>query len=110
MNIGPTLWLLMTLGGAALLALALAYGVISTRRRRTNPVAQRLTEAGTREVYREEEERRERMDAGSATTARPHAAGEPITVTEARQGVTGHNVRVVLLVSLALALLAGFGL
>jgi anti-sigma-K factor RskA len=56
---GPALWLLMTAGGAAILAIALAYGVISTRRRRDNPLAQRLTTAATRELYREEDSERQ---------------------------------------------------
>lgn len=34
---------------------------------------------------------------------------EVLTPTESRQGVLGHNVRTVLLVSLALAVLAGLG-
>ena len=36
MDVGPVLWLFMTLGGAALLGLAIAYALISTRRRRAN--------------------------------------------------------------------------
>jgi hypothetical protein len=109
MDAGPALWLLMTLGGAALLGLALAYGLITTRRRRENPVAQRMTEAGTREVYRDEEERRAHIEEGGEPVA-GHSGDEAITVTEARQGVVGHNVNVVLLVSLLLAVLAGIGL
>src|SRR4051812_49128464 len=56
-NIGPALWLLMTAGGAALLGVALAFSLISTRRRRDNPIAQRLTSTATRELYREEEKK-----------------------------------------------------
>jgi hypothetical protein len=109
MDAGPVLWLLMTLGGAVLLGLALGYGVISTRRRRNNPVAQRLTEAGTREVYRDEEARRAHVEE-SGEPAAGHSGPEPVTVTEARQGVVGHNVSTVLLASLLLAILAGIGL
>ena len=36
-----------------------------------------------------------------------HSDGQIISTTEARQGVTGHNVRVVLMVSLVLAVTAG---
>jgi Flp pilus assembly protein TadB len=109
MSVGPTLWLIMTVGGAALLGLALAYSVISTRRRRESTVAQRATEAGTREVYREEEERRERIEGGGGHVG-PHREGEAITVTEARQAVTGHNVSLVLWTSLVLAVLAAVGM
>jgi Flp pilus assembly protein TadB len=109
MSPGPTLWLVMTLGGAALLGLALAYGMLSTRRRRENPVAQRLTDAGTREVYREEEERRERRES-DADDAPAHAGGDEVTVTEARQGVTGHHVTAVLGISMLLTVLAGVAL
>jgi hypothetical protein len=45
----------MTAGGAAILAIALAYSLIYTRRRRDNPFAQRLTTAATRELNRDEE-------------------------------------------------------
>ena len=36
-----------------------------------------------------------------------HSDGQVIGTTEARQGVTGHNVRIVLIVSLLLAATAG---
>ena len=58
MSTGPAFWLIMTVAGAILLGIALAYGLISTRKRRENPLAQRLTDAATRELYREEEARR----------------------------------------------------
>jgi hypothetical protein len=109
MDAGPALWLVMTLGGAALLGLAMAYGVISTRRRRDNPVAQRATDAGTRDIYHDEEERRAHIEERGEPVA-GHSGPRPVTVTEARQGVAGHNVNVVLLVSLFLAVLAGIGL
>jgi len=99
-NTGPAFWLIIAMGGAVLLGVALAYGLISTRRRRENPVAQRLTDAATRELYREEE------------GVRRHAAGEEnsASITGARQGVTGHNVNLVLGASLMLAVFAGAGL
>ncbi len=109
MSPGPTLWFIMTLGGAVLLGVALAYGMVSTRRRRENPVAQRLTNAATREVYGEEEERRQRIE-GDAEAAPAHPGGEEVTLTQARQGVTGHNASVVLAVSTLLAALAGVAL
>jgi len=34
MNTGPTFWLIITIGGAVLLGVALAYGLISRRGRR----------------------------------------------------------------------------
>jgi hypothetical protein len=109
MDIGPALWLFMTLGGAALLGAGLAYGLISTSRRRKNPMAQRVTEAGTRDVYHAEEERRADIeDEGTAVAAR--SGREIVTATEARQGVVGHHVIVVLMVSLFLAVLAALGL
>jgi len=103
MNIGPVFWFIMTVGGAVLLGLALAYGLISTRKRRANPLAQRLTDAASCELYEEEEQ------------VRRHENAEPLgdretNITRARQGVTGHNVNVVLATSLALALFAGVGL
>lgn len=49
--------------GLALLGLALAYGSILTRRRRDNRTAQQRTEAATREVYRQEEAKREQEEA-----------------------------------------------
>ena len=106
MNIGPVFWFIMTVGGAVLLGLALAYGLISTRKRRENPLAQRLTDAASRELYEEEEQARRHEN---------HENAEPLgdqetNITRARQGVTGHNVNVVLATSLALALFAGAGL
>jgi anti-sigma-K factor RskA len=62
MDTAPWLWLIITVGGAAVLGAALAYGLISTRKRRENPVAQRLTDAATKEVYRQEEIEREREE------------------------------------------------
>jgi hypothetical protein len=109
MDAGPTLWLVMTLGGTALLGLAMAYGVISTRRRRENAVAQRATNVGTREVYRDEEERRAHIEEGGEPIV-GHSGRDTVTVTQARQGVVGHNVSAVLMVSLFLAILAGIGL
>jgi hypothetical protein len=107
MDTGPAFWLIMTVGGAVLLGLALTYGLISTRRRRDNPVAQRLTDAATRELYREEEDRRVRQETAAGEEAPPRG---PLNPTEARQGVTGHNVNYVLGVSLALAAIAALGL
>lgn len=88
MDIGPALWLFMTLSGAALLSAGLAYGLVSTRRRRKNPVAQRVTEAGTRDVYHAEEERRADIeDEGTAIAAQSRR--ERVTATEARQASPG---------------------
>jgi hypothetical protein len=104
MSTGPAFWLIMTIGGAVLLGVALTYGLISTRKRRENPVAQRLTDAATRELYREGE------------AIRVHKEGEVgersqvISATEARQAVSGHNVNIVLTASLMLAVVAGIGL
>jgi len=103
MDTGAAFWLIMTVGGAVLLGVGLAYGLISTRQRRENPVAQRLTDAATREVNNEEEEKR-RRDAG----LRAGHGNEP-KITKARQGVTSHKVSVVLTASLVLALFAGIG-
>ena len=108
MSTGPAFWLIMTVGGAVLLGLALTYGLISTRRRRENPVAQRLTDAATRELYREEEDRRVHRE--DPAGAEERASGSAISATEARQGVTGHNVNYVLGVSLILAAIAAVGL
>ena len=107
MDTGPAFWLIMTVGGAVLLGVALTYGLISTRRRRDNPVAQRLTDAATRELYQEEEDRRVRQETTAGEEARPLGPHNP---TEARQGVTGHNVNYVLGVSLVLAAIAAIGL
>ena len=108
MNTGPAFWLIMTVGGAVLLGVALTYGLISTRRRRDNPVAQRLTDAATRELYRDEEDRRVRQETAAGEEARP--PGLSGNLTEVRQGVTGHNVNYVLGVSLVLAAIAAVGL
>src|SRR5437762_3200121 len=75
----------------------------TVRQQRANPLAQRLTDAASRELYEEEEQ------------VRRHENSEPLgdretNITRARQGVTGHNVNVVLATSLALALFAGVGL
>jgi hypothetical protein len=105
-NISPALWLFMTAGGAAILAIALAYAVISTRRRRDNPLAQRLTTAATRELYREEDS--ERPDHSPVRVEKAELGSPAITITQARQGVRGHNVAIVLSVSLFLAAVAAF--
>ena len=84
--------------------LRFAYGLISTRQRRENPVAQRLTDAATREIYSKEEERR-RRDAGSEPRH-----GER---TEHHQGTARCNRPQGLdciAASLLLALFAGIGL
>jgi len=108
MSTGPAFWLAMTVAGAALLGIALIYALVSTRKRRENPVAQRLTDAATRDLYREEEARRVHREEEGNEDERPtpHAA----TATEARQGVTGQNVNLVLGASLILAAIAGVGL
>jgi hypothetical protein len=108
MDVGTALWLVMTLGGASLLGVAIAYGVISTRRRQ-NALAQRVTEAGTRDVYRREEERRADLEEDGAPVA-ARSRNEMVTATEARQGAAGYDVSAVLAVSLLLAVLAGIGL
>jgi hypothetical protein len=103
MSVSPVLFLIMTVGGAVFIGLALAYGLISTRKRRENPLAQRLTDAATRELYEEEEQARRHENAEPL-------GGQAANITRARQGVTGHSVNVVLATSLALALFAGVGL
>ena|SRR5438874_6611468 len=111
MNTGPAFWLIMTVGGAVLLGVALAYGLISTRKRRENPVAQRLTDAATRELYREEEARRVHQERRASESHIPESSEEQaISATEARQAVSGHNVNIVLTASLILAAIAGVGL
>jgi hypothetical protein len=65
-NFVPGLWLLITAGGAAVLGLALAYALISTRRRRANRAAQAATAAATRDLYRHEEEQRKLEEEGEA--------------------------------------------
>jgi len=94
-------WLFITAGGAALLAFALAIGLLTTRRRRESSIAQRLADAATREQYRAEEKSRPDRDAADPPE------GE-ITVTQVRQGVRGHNVSTVLIASLAATAVAGF--
>ena len=37
MDTGPAFWIIMTVGGAVLIGVVLAYGVIASRRRRENP-------------------------------------------------------------------------
>ena len=100
MSAAPILWLFITAGGAALLALGLAIGLFTTRRRRQNPIAQRLTDAATREQYRAEEKTRSDRDAAEPPEPK-------LSVTRARQGVRGHNVSTVLVASLAAAAVAG---
>jgi len=103
MSVAPVLWLLITAGGAALLGVVLMIGLVTTRRRRENPVAQRLTEAATREMYHTEDKLRpDRMVPGPPSTSN----APEITITGARQGVRGHKVSTVLSVSLAFTALA----
>jgi hypothetical protein len=104
MDAGVASWFIMTAGGATLLGTALAYELISTRKRRENPVAQRLTDTATREIYDEEEDARRRK-AGSAPLE-----DLQLNITKARQGVTGHGGSVVLSASLMLAFVAGIAL
>ena len=49
MNTGPVFWLIMMVGGAVLVGVALAYGLISTRNRRENAVAQSVIDAASHE-------------------------------------------------------------
>jgi Flp pilus assembly protein TadB len=100
MSAAPILWLFITAGGAALLAFGLAIGLLTTRRRRENPIAQRLTDAATREQYGAEERARPDRDAADAPEAK-------LSVTRVRQGVRGHNVSTVLVASLAAAAVVG---
>lgn len=100
MSAAPILWLFITAGGAAALAFGLAIGLLTTRRRRENPVAQRLTDAATREQYCAED--LARPDREAADPPEPN-----ISVTRVRQGVRGHNVSTVLVASLAAAAVAG---
>lgn len=99
MSAAPILWLFITAGGAAALAFGLAIGLLTTRRRRENPVAQRLTDAVTREQYRAEDMTRPDREAADPPEA---------NVTRVRQGVRGHNVSTVLVASLAAAAVVGF--
>ena len=101
MSTAPFLLLFITAGGAALLAFGLAIGLLTTRKRREDPIAQRLTDAATREQYREEEKSRPDRDAADPPEGK-------ITVTQVRQGVRGHNVSTVLVASLTAAVVAGF--
>jgi len=88
--------LFITAGGAALLAI----GLLTTRQRRKDPIAERLTDAATRDQYRAEQKSRPDRDAADPPEGK-------ITVT-VRQGVRGHNVSTVLVASLAAAVVAGF--
>ena len=97
-------WLFITAGGAALLAFALAIGLLTTRRRRESSIAQRLADAAKREQYRAEEKSRPDRDARDAADP-PEGK---ITVTQVRQGVRGHNVTTVLVASLAATVVVGF--
>jgi len=101
MSRAPILWLFITAGGAALLAFGLTIGLLTTRRRREDPIAQRLTDAATREQYREEEKSRPDRDAADPPEGK-------ITVTQVRQGVRGHNVSTVLVASLVATVVVGF--
>jgi Flp pilus assembly protein TadB len=100
MSAASILWLFITAGGAALLAFGLAIGLLTTHRRRESSIAQRLADAATREQYRAEEKSRPDRDAADPLE------GE-MTVTQVRQGVRGHNVRTVLIASLAATAVAG---
>ena len=99
MSTAPFLLLFITAGGAALLAFGLAIGLLTTRKRREDPIAQWLTDAATREQYRAEEKSRPDRDAADPPEGK-------ITVT-VRQGVRGHNVSTVLVASLAASVVAG---
>ena len=110
MKMGPALWLFMTAGGAAILAIALAYGVMSTRRRRDNPLAQRLTTAATRELYREEDS--ERPDHNPGRVEKAELGSPSATITQVRRRVRCYNAAIVLgvCVSLFLAAVAALAL
>ena len=84
MSTAPFLLLFITAGGAALLAI----GLLTTRKRRKDPIAGRLTDAATRDQYRAEQKSRPDRDAADPPEGK-------ITVT-VRQGVRGHNVSTVL--------------
>jgi hypothetical protein len=77
--------------------------VISTRRRRDNPLAQRLTTAATRELYRKEDSQRPDHSPGRIEKAELGSPKTSATITQVHQGVGGHNVAIVLGVSLFLA-------
>jgi hypothetical protein len=55
---GPYGWLFATLGGAILLGIAIAYGMVHARRRNIRDRA--VADAATREEYAEEERERKR--------------------------------------------------
>jgi hypothetical protein len=63
------LWLLVTVGGVALLGFAIARGMIVTRRRRESAVAQRRTGEATKDLYEQEEAEREREEEPEAERA-----------------------------------------
>jgi LPS O-antigen subunit length determinant protein (WzzB/FepE family) len=47
MNTGPAFWLIMIVGAAVLLGVALAYALISKRNRRENSIVQAVTTAAS---------------------------------------------------------------
>jgi hypothetical protein len=89
-------------------AFAVAYSVISKRRRRDNPLAQRLTTAATRELYRDED--LQRPDHNPNRVEKAELGKSSATITRVRQGVRGHNAAIVLGVSLFLAAVAALAL
>ena len=101
MSTAPFLLLFITAGGAALLAFGLAIGLLTTRKRREDPIAQWLTDAATREQYRAEQKSHLDRDVADPPETK-------ITVTQVRQGVRGHNVTTVLVASLAATVVVGF--
>jgi hypothetical protein len=107
-SIGPAFWLVMTLGGAALLGLALAWGVISTHRRQQSATAQRMSDAATSGLYRAEEQRRVHEEGDDGDVHTP--AGQAISTTKARQGVAHNRMNLVLHASLILAVICAVGL
>jgi hypothetical protein len=89
-------------------AFAVAYSVISKRRRRDNPLAQRLTTAATRELYRDED--LQRPDHNPNRVEKAELGKSSATITRVRQGVRGHNAAIVLGVSLFLAAVVALAL
>jgi hypothetical protein len=89
-------------------AFAVAYSVISKRRRRDNPLAQRLTTAATRELYRDED--LQRPNHNPSRVEKAELGKSSATITQVRQGVRGHNAAIVLGVSLFLAAVVALAL
>jgi hypothetical protein len=65
---------LMEIVGPLILAAALIYGIMMSRRRRESGYSDRERDAATRELYRAEDEAQRRNDASPATPSRKKGA------------------------------------